>query len=155
MQYISYLFASIISSLGLLIGMLLVKIAPEEQKLLGKKLYLARNIILILIFAFAIFYYFNSIFYFSVLAAYIVLLLFTEYKANDLFKKAVIAYAVLGVLFFLSSKNTNLFIITSSLILLYGLPTASLMYNRKKRIPYKVFSCGAIFVIISNLLFFV
>jgi len=54
MQFTNYFFASIISFLGLLIGIILVKIAPEEQKTLQKKFSLARKFLLLLIFIFVL-----------------------------------------------------------------------------------------------------
>ena len=60
MQFINYFFASLTSFLGLAIGVMLVKIAPEEQKPLEKYLILSRKILLLLIFIFAVFYYTND-----------------------------------------------------------------------------------------------
>lgn len=154
MQFINFFFASITSFSGLLIGLMLVKIAPEEQKPLEKYFALARKAILLLIFIFIIFYYFNSWFYALALISYFLFLLFIEYKTNDMLKKSMLVYAVLGILFFLSSKNTNLFTIESSLILLYGLPAASLMCKRKEKNQYKIIFYNIGFVVISNLLFF-
>ncbi|MBS3114629.1 hypothetical protein J4448_06010 [Candidatus Woesearchaeota archaeon] len=154
MQFINYFFASIISFSGLIIGLMLAKIAPEEQKPLEKYLFLARRIILLMIFILIMFYYFDSWFYVLTLIAYFAFLLFIEYKTNDMLKKSMLVYAVLGILFFLSSKNTNLFTIESSLILLYGLPAASLMCKRKEKNQYKIIFYNIGFVVISNLLFF-
>lgn len=154
MQFANYFFASIISFSGLLIGIMLVKIAPEEQKPLEKYFIFAKKILLLMMLIFLLFYYFNDAFYTLTLLAYFTFLLFVEYKANDAFKKIIFSYAVLGILFFLSSKNTNLFAIESSLILLYGLPTASLIYKKREKNHYKILLYSAGFVIIANLLFF-
>ena len=155
MQYTHYLFSSVISYLGLLIGIMLVKIAPEEQRPLERYLSLTRKLFLFLIFVFIMFYYFNNQFYFITLLGYFIFILFIDYKANDSLKKSIIIYAVLGILFFLSSKNTNLFVIESSLILLYGILTASSIYNRKEKNHYKIIFYNSVFAIIANLLFFV
>lgn len=154
MQFINYFFASLISFLGLLIGIMLIKIAPEEQKPLEKYLILARKFILLMIFVFLMFYHFNNISYVLVLMGYFIFLLFIEYKTTNLLRKSMLIYALLGILFFLSSKNTNLFVIESSLILLYGLPTASLMYNKKAKNSYQIIFYNLGFVIIANLLFY-
>ncbi|MBI2650335.1 hypothetical protein HYX04_03400 [Candidatus Woesearchaeota archaeon] len=154
MQFINYFFASIISFSGLLIGIMLVKIAPEEQKPLQKYFILLRKIPVLLIFAFLLFYYFNDWIYFTALVALFGFLLLVEYKINDLKRKSMLVYAVFGILFFLSSKNTHLFAIESSLILLYGLPTASLIYKRQEKNSYNTIFYNFVFVIISNLLFF-
>ncbi|MDP3765789.1 MAG: hypothetical protein Q8R04_04705 [Nanoarchaeota archaeon] len=154
MQFINYFFASLISFSGLLIGILLIKIAPEEQKPLGKYLILLRKILLLIIFAFVLFYYFNDYFNIIILIAYFLFLLLVEFRINDLLKKSIITYTMLGILFFLSSKNANLFTIEASLILLYGMPTASLIYNKKQRNHYKLIFYNIGFVIIANLVLF-
>ena len=155
MQFINYFFASLVSFAGLLIGLILVKIAPEEQKPLQKYFVLIRKILLLIIFIFLFFYYFENYFYMLTLFVYFLFLLFIEYKINDSLKKSMIIYSILGILFFLNSKNTNLFTIESSLILLYGLPTASLIYNKKEKNHNKIIFYNIGFIIISNLLFFI
>src|SRR3989344_2534601 len=109
MQFTNYFFYSVISFSGLLAGILLIRIAPEEQKPLERYMVLLKRFLLSLIFVFAAFYYFNSWFYILILAAYFAFLLFAEYKIRDLYRKVMLAYAVFGILFFLSSKNPNLF----------------------------------------------
>lgn len=155
MQFINYFFASLISFLGLLIGIMLVNIAPEEQKPLKKYFVFIRRILLLIMFIFLLFFYFKDYFNLMALFGYFILLSFIEYKVIDSLKKSIITYSLLGILFFLSSKNINLFTIESSLILLYGLPTASLLYNRKEKNIYKIIFYNAGFVVISNLLFFI
>ena len=155
MQFINYFFASLISFSGLIIGLMLVKIAPEEQKPLEKYFVMLRKILLFMIFVFILFYYFNSWFYMMTLAGYFIFLLFVEHKTKNMLKKSMIIYTLLGILFFLSSRNMNLFIIESSLILLFGLLTASLIYNKKDKNEYKLIFYNAGFIIIANILFFI
>lgn len=155
MQFINYFFASAVSFFGLAIGIMLVKIAPEEQKPLEKYFILSRKILLLLFFIFAAFYYINDYFSLLALIGYFLFLLFVEFKISDLLKKSIITYCVLGILFFLGSKNINLFTIESSLILLYGLPTASLLYNKKEKNEYNIIFYSIGFVIIANLLYFI
>lgn len=154
MQFINYFFASITSFLGLIIGILLVKTAPEEQKPLEKYFALLRKMLLLIIFLFIFLYFFNDYFNLIILIGYFVFLLFIEVRMNDVFKKSIINYTLLGIIFFLSSKNTNLFAIESSLILFYGLPTASLIYNKKEEYS-KIIFYNIGFVLIANLLFFI
>ena len=153
MQFINYFFASVASYLGLLIGVMLVKMAPEEQKPLEKYFVLLRKILLLMIFLFILFYYLNDYLNILILIAYLAFLLFAEYKLKDLSKKSIVTYTILGILFFLSSKNQNLFTIESSLILLYGLPTASLLYNKREK-NYRILLYSSGFVLIANLLYF-
>ena len=155
MQFINYFFASVISYLGLIIGVMLVKTAPEEQKPLEKYFIAARKTSLLAIFIFLFFFYFNDHFNLLVLAVYFGFLLFVEFKLNDLFKKTIISYTLFGILFFLSSKNINLFTIESSLILLYGIPTASLMYNKKVKNEYMIIFYNIGFIALANILFFI
>ena|SRR3989344_8522504 len=153
MQFINYFFASVISYLGLIIGIMLVKTAPEEQKPLEQYFILARKTLLLAIFIFLFFYYFNDHFNLLILAVYFGFLLFVEFKLNDLFKKTIVTYTLLGILFFLSSNNINLFAIESGLILLYGIPTASLIYDRRGKNQYKIIFYNIGFVVIANILF--
>ena len=154
MQFINYFFASLISFSGLLTGLILITIAPEEQKPLQKYFIILRKILLLMIFIFLFFYYFNIEFYLLTLVAYFAFLLFAEYRMNDIFKKAIIDYISLGILFFLSSTNSNLFTIESSLIFLYGLPTASLICNRKNNNHNKIIFYNIGFIVIANMLLF-
>ena len=155
MQFINYFFASVVSFLGLLIGIILVKIAPEEQKPLEKYFVLLRRILLLLIFIFLMFYYIGKVFYILTLASYLAFLLFVEYKLDDSIIKSMLIYTVLGILFFASASNLNLFVMDSSLILLYGIPTASLMYSRKDKNYARVFLTNLGFIIVSAILFFI
>lgn len=155
MQFINYFFSSILSFSGLLIGLILISLAPEEQKPLEKHFALMKRILLPLMFAFLMLYYFNNWLYFTVLSAFLMFLMLIEFKTKDLPKKTAVTYAVFGALFYLSSKNINLFAIESSLILLYGVPTMSLAYNKKEKNRYKAIFKNIWFILISNLLFFI
>ncbi len=154
MQFLNYFFASIISFLGLLIGILLVKIAPEEQKPLHRYFEFIRKLILILIFLSMVFYYSNNPPYIIAFLLYLVFIVFIESRLRDLLKKSVITYTALGIIFYLSSKNLSLFVAESSMILLYGLPTASLLYNKKENNYNKIFLYTLGFLLVANLAFF-
>lgn len=151
MQFTNYFFASLSSFLGLLIGIILTRIAPEEQKPLEKYFVLLKKLLLLLAFAFLAFYYFGNWIYFIGLAALFAFLLFFEYKIKNLSKKSIIIYLMLGILFYLSSKNTNLLATESSIVLLYGIATASLEFDRKKHYKTLFYSVG--FIVMSSLLF--
>ena len=153
MQFINYFLASLVSFFGLIIGIFLIRIAPEEQKPLEKYFISLRKLLLLLIFGFLIFYYFKSMFYLSLLLACFVSILSIGYKTKDFFRKIILSYLVFGILFFLSFQNKNLFVLESSLILLYGMPAASLIYNKKNH--YRIISYNLGFVIIANLIYLV
>ena len=155
MQFLNYFFASIISYLGLLIGITLIKIAPEEQKPLRNYFELARKIAIISIFLFLAFYYSGNLFYLIALLFYIAFIIFIEFKLKDLLKKSSVIYSALGILFYLSSKNLNLFVIESSLILIYGIQTASLLYSKRGKNYIKLFLYTVGYIIIANLAYLI
>lgn len=152
MQPINYFFASLSSLLGLFIGSILIRVAPEEQKPLGKYFVLMGRILLSLAFLFFTLYYFGNWPYLIAMAAIFAAIFLIEFNFENPFKKSALVYAALGILFFLGSKNTNLLTIESSIILLYGATTASIEFSKKK--PYKPLFYSVGFIIISNLLFF-
>ena len=155
MQFLDYFLASIMSYLGLLAGILLVKIAPEEQKPLSRYFEWLRKLILLLIFLFLIFYYSNSRAYILALMVYFVFIIFIEYRLGSLLKKSVIIYTALGIVFYLSSKNPNLFAIESSLIFLHGMPAASLMFRKKGKNYAGIFLHNLGFLLVANLAYFI
>ena len=143
------------SYFGLLIGVILIKIAPEEQKPLNKYFQIAKKALLALIFVFLMLFYYNNWFFVLVSTAYIVLLLVIDFNGKDELKKLTVCYTTFGFIFYLSSKNLNFSAIESSLILLYGMPAASLTYNKKEKNQFKIFFCTIGFLIISNLLYLI
>jgi len=155
MQFLTYLLASVVSFLGLLAGIMLILIAPEEQKPLHNYFRISRQALLLLIFAFVAFYYSGSAFYLPILLAYFIFAAVIEYKLDDFPRKSMILSAALGVVFYLSYANFNLFAIESSLILLYFIPTASMIYSKKKKSHYKLLFYNAGFLMVANLLYFV
>ena len=155
MEFINYFFTSLVSFFGLLIGIILVSIAPEEQKPLSKYFDLIRKILLLLIFVFLMFYYFNRAFYLLILFLYLIFAAVIEYRIKDSFRKSMLNYILLGILFYASQNNINLFVIESSLILLYGAVTASLLYDRKSKNYFKLLFYNIGFLIIANILYFI
>ena len=141
---IEYFLASIVSYLGLLLGVILIKLAPEEQKPGKKYFILFKKILLFLIIA--IFFSFIKINAVIVILLLIILFFFLINKKITL-ESTVLTYILFGILFTLSFRIQNLFIIESVLIFLYGIPTASLILNVKKKNYKDVF--------VKNLLFFV
>ena len=144
MQIINYLLASILSYLGLLAGIILVRMAPEEQKPGEKYFILIKKILFFLIMAFLLVYYkINLIFSSFLLLFLLILMIIKKIKLE----KSALAYFFLGIIFFLSSKMADLFIIESVLVFLYGIPAASLTFNVKRKNYLEVF--------VKNLWFFV
>ncbi len=155
MQFINYFFASIISFSGLILGIILTGIAPEEQIPLKKYFYSAKLFFLLLIFFFITIYYYNKLFYILMLIFGLSSLLFIEIKKLDILKISIFNNSILGILFFLSSINIRLFTLTSSFIFLYWLVTAPLIYNVKQKNYFRIILYNLIFILISNALIFV
>ena len=141
--------------MGLLAGILLVKIAPEEQKPLRRYFEWMRKLILLLIFLFPGFYYLNNPIYIIALLIYLVFIIFVEYKLGSLLRKSIIIYTALGIIFYLSSKNSNLFAIESSLIFLHGVPSASLMFSKKEKNYPEIFISNLGFLLVAGLAYFI
>lgn len=152
MLFLHYFFASVLSFLGLLAGIIIIKIAPEEQKPLKEYLVWTKRLLLLLIFIFTIAYYYNSIPHLLVLAILLIFLLIFEFKVVSL-EISSLSFAALGFIFFLSSINISLFAIESSLIFLYGIAAASLLYDRKGRSHSKMLLYNFVFVIAATLLY--
>lgn len=155
MQFLNYFLASAISYLGLLAGIVLVKIAPEEQKPLRKYFEWLRKLTILLVFLFLVFYYSNSPAYITALLIYLVFIIFAEYRLSSLSRKYIITYTALGIIFYLSSKNPNLFAIESSLIFLHGMPAASLMFRKKEKNYAEIFLHNLGFLLVANLAYFI
>ena len=140
--YLNYFLASIIAYLGLLLGVILIKLAPEEQKPGKKYFILLKKISFFLILALISFFYKVNIILTAILLIFVIVLMLNK-KLN--LEKSSLVYFFLGIIFYLSSKIPNLFVMESALIFLYGIPTASL--TLKKTNYYEVF--------VKNLWFFV
>ena len=144
MQIIIYFLASIISYFGLLAGIMLVRMAPEEQKPGKKYFILVKKMLFFLMIAFLLFYYrINVLLTLSALLFIGIIIAAGKLKLE----KSALAYFFLGIIFFLSSKTADLFAIESVLVFLYGIPAASLLFDFKKRNYVEIF--------VRNLWFFV
>jgi len=154
MQIISfnYFFASITAYIGLLAGIILIKIAPEEQKPGKKYFILLKKILFFLILASLLFFYKIHIAISLILLFFIIVLMANEKIKLD---KSAPVYLLLGIAFYLSSKIPNLFVAVPVLIFLYGLPTASLIINPKKINYYDIFARNLWFFVPVVALYFI
>lgn len=141
--FINYILASIVSYLGLLIGIILISLAPEEQKP-GRKYFIFLKMILFLfiIALFLFFYEINLVFSLALLASVLVLIFYGKLHLEN----SLLVYSLFGLIFYFSSKIASLFVFESVLILLYGIPNSSLIINSKKN-NYKE-------ILLKNLWFF-
>ncbi|MBU4284218.1 MAG: hypothetical protein KJ968_03855 [Nanoarchaeota archaeon] len=128
MQLINYSLISLISFSGLLIGMVLAFTAKEELEP-GKKYFLLLQKLTLLLILIFLLNFFNVILYLRITIYILFIFLMT------INIKSQIIYPALAAVFFLSSKNPELFITNSILIFLYGFPTGSLFAKKliKKR----------------------
>ena len=146
MQFINYFLASLITFAGLIVGIILIKIAPEEQKPLERYFSIARIFLLITIFAFLILFYFKN--YLILTISLLLFSFFIEYKMKN---KHNLQFIILGIVFFISSQNQKLLAIESALIFLYGVLISSLLY--KKETSFKILLRNSMFLIVANLLY--
>ena len=134
MQLLNYSLISLISSLGLLVGMILAFTAKEELEPGKKYFQLLQKLTLLLIVIFLL-NFFNINLYLRI----IIYLLFIFLITVNI--KSQMIYPVLGVVFFLSLRDINLFTTNSILIFLYGFPTGSLftkkIINKRKLFVFK------------------
>ncbi|MBW2976217.1 hypothetical protein KY347_02105 [Candidatus Woesearchaeota archaeon] len=143
-SYLSYFLASVTAYLGLLFGIILVKLAPEEQKP-GKKYFVfLRKIIFFLILASLLFFYEINMAVSLVSLGVIIVLMSNKQIKLD---KSALVYFFLGIAFYLSTKILSLFVLESALVFLYGAPNASLSLSLKQKNYYEIF--------LRNLWFFV
>ncbi len=151
-NYLSYFLASILSYLGLLLGILLIKLAPEEQKPGKKYFILLKKIVFLLIIAFLLFYYKLIPILIVILLAFVIAMIFSK-KVNLEMTAGV--YFFLGIVFYLSSRFLSLFAIESVLIFLYSISHASLMSDIRKRNYLYIFAKGLWFFVPVVILYFI
>jgi len=152
MQFITYALASLLSFLGLAIGIGLVHIAPEEQHPLKKYIHLLQQLLLVSIMLFLSFFFIKDdlmIFLLIIVLALGALFLKRRKKLNTL-----LIYPVLGLLLYLSSKNENLFLIESLLFLLYGMSVGILLTKQNKKNHFSLILRHSSFLLVAVLLFF-
>ena len=111
--YLNYFLAAIVAYLGLLLGIILIKIAPEEQKP-GKKyfIFLKKAIFLLVLIFYLFFYNFNPAFSLILLVFTLILMLNKKLKLE----KIGLTYFFFGLVFYLSSRVFNLFILETNKI---------------------------------------
>jgi|SRR3989344_9560488 len=147
---INYFLASIVSYLGLLVGVILTKLAPEEQSAGRKYFVLAKQILFFLMAAFLLVYYKINFILSLFLLLFLAIIMINKQLKLD---KPVFDYVFLGIIFSISSGITGLFIIESALIFLYGPPFASLAFNPKRNNYREVFAYNLWFFVPVVLLY--
>ncbi|MBW2975511.1 hypothetical protein KY366_07355 [Candidatus Woesearchaeota archaeon] len=123
MNTLNYSLTAITAYLGLFAGFILAAIAKEELKQ-GKRYFIfLQKIILLLVFVFLLAFIKLDYVLLLVILSFSVICLLRRKKG---FNEVPYIYIILSVIFYLASKKPGLFVIESSLMFLYGLPTGSL-----------------------------
>lgn len=132
MNLLNYFLAAIISYFGLFVGFILAIIAKEELKQ-GKKYFIfLQKIILLLIFIFLLIFIKLNYLLVLLILIFILIYILKNYLKKQ-FNELSYIYIILSIIFYISSKELNLFVIESSLIFLYGLPTGTLLIRKSKK----------------------
>ncbi len=153
MDFINYSLTNLIVFLGIGVGISLAYIAPEELKDGKRYFILLQNLLLPLILFFLLFFYKINLILNVVVSLVLFLLLFFYLNSRKNSKIKYFDYALLGIVFYLSIKDINLFLLESALIFIYGFPTGSLLSNARKKNVLEVILKNISFVVVSLGLF--
>ena len=127
MELITAFIIALVSFLGLVIGMFLPFCNKDELKSGRKYIIFMQKIILAAIIIRISYYYdFSSVLLFLTIALSFLLFI------DKIKIKTQIIYPLLGIILYLSSKTTNLFVLISALIFLFGLPSGILIKTNEK-----------------------
>ena len=125
---LTYFLTTLFVFFGVYVGALLAFIAPEELKP-GKSYFKAfENTLLVFIVLILLYAYNANLFVLIFLGVVASIFL---YYTTDSTPVNQIAYFLLGIVMFFATKTTELFIIISTMIFLYGLPLGSLYVARR------------------------
>lgn len=144
MEPLIFLITSILSFLGLFVGMILVKIAPEEKKPGKKHFLLLQNITFSLSVLFLL-YYLKLNILIIILMMIILIIMLIKQNIRDNIKRSMIFYFLFSLIFVLSVKNDNLFLIESVSVFIFGMATGSILLKKKNHLE----------IILKNSIFFI
>lgn len=152
MEFLNYALASLAAFSGLWAGAILAFISPEEMKP-GKRYFriMSKAIFILMVLAMAFFFGMEKVF-FSII--FVLLSALFMIFAHEMY-----IYPLLGVFFYIASKDPVYFPIIAGMIFVLGLPRGSLFaYEhrgmKKHRILRKILICNIFFFVIALPLFF-
>lgn len=116
---LSYLLVLIMCFFSLFIGVLISVFAKEELKD-GKKYFVFCRKIIFALIIFALIYFLKISLIINIFITIILLFVLFKFKEREF-----VLFNFLGIIFYLSSLNTDLFKINAPLIFIYGILTAS------------------------------
>lgn len=170
MPLLNYTLTAIITNAGIILGIILAYIAEEEIKPGKNYFIIMKNIIITMILAATMLMFTSNIILISIISVLAIALLFyIDYfiigfniKSKTDKKKAkkecitrITTYTLLGIAFYLSSKNIPYFIAVSSLIFFYGFPSGSLAISLKNANKWKIILTSGSFFIITMLIYII
>ncbi len=155
MQFINYLSTTTLVYAGLLAGIILGYISKEEVKA-GRKYFIIiqKIILLLIIISFSAYSRLDIILRLSIFFVLISSLIIIHFKDINILRYSLITYTILGIIFYISSSISRLFLINSSLIFLYGFPTGTLLVDFKKNNFVGILSRHSLFIVVAISSFF-
>ncbi|RJQ16997.1 hypothetical protein C4573_02960 [Candidatus Woesearchaeota archaeon] len=127
--FLSYLLLGVMGFLGLLVGLILAKVAEEELND-GKKYFFWLQRIIFTAAVLVVIIFLKLYEFWGVLVALgVILVLFIYFRKKN---ADVFYYAICALLFYLSAFKTPLLEITTVLVFFLGYPTAALIYQKSK-----------------------
>ncbi|MBW3004604.1 hypothetical protein KY310_02125 [Candidatus Woesearchaeota archaeon] len=126
MEILNYAVIALVASLGLLSGRILARIAKEEIKP-GKKYFLILQKVLFCLAVVLLMYSNKTNVHYTWIGALVLFIYLSWFKKLP----SYIMSAVLGAGVYLAALTDN-FLLISGVIFLYGLPTGSLIKNKKE-----------------------
>lgn len=154
MNILNYSLTATVSYISLFIGFLLAIIAKEELKPGKKYLILLQKIILLSIFILLLIFINLNYILVLLILAFIIIYVLKRYSKKA-FNEVPYTYLILSIIFYISSKKLNLFVIESSLIFLYGLPTGTLLTKKSKKETITDLLKNTSFIILAIILYLI
>jgi len=150
MNFLNYSLTALVTFLGLIIGMIIIKLASEEQKPGLKYFNLAKKITLFLTIVLLLYFFKPNFTIILIIIAYLALhYIKTKHNINE----SYYAYPLLGVIFKLTSSNPEIFAIEATLIFLYGIINGAFLLKKNNYLEITLKHIS--FLVISLILFFV
>jgi len=148
MNFLNYSLVALISFLGLVVGIIIISLAKEEQRPGRKYFIIAKDIVLLLIIG-ILGYYLKLV---SLIFVFLILVIFLlkKYKFKKL-KQDYLVYSILGLALFISKDIKELFLVVASSIFIYGLVYGAIVRRKSlknniilvlKNVGYLVVSIG-------------
>ena len=125
---ITYILTTVLAFSGVYVGALLALMAKEELKPGRAYLKAFENTLLVFIFLILLYSYDANIIVIILLGIVASVFLYLTTNKTPVNQ---IAYFLLGIALYFSTKSTDLFIMTATMIFLYGLPIGSIYVSRR------------------------